>query len=324
MVTCYDFPSARIVEEAGVDLVLVGDTAAMTVLGYDSTVPVTVDELLVLVKAVRRGLKTPLLVGDLPFGSYEVSNEQAVATAQRFLKEGGCDAVKLEGGGVMIERARAIAATGIAVVGHVGLTPQTATAVGGFKAQARTAERAQQVIADARALQDAGCCMLVFEAIPAPVAEVAMSHLAIPVIGIGAGSATDGQVLVWHDLLGLFEWGSPRFVKRYAELRPQILGALEAYASEVRSRRFPSAEYTYSIDPAELDELKARLAAATPQAPTGSPAAAAGPLASAGSQASEAPERPTDLQAPPATLPATGGWPSSRPVGSPGQPSGSP
>ncbi len=262
MITCYDYPSARIAEEANVDLVLVGDTAAMTVLGYDSTVPVTVDELLVLVKAVRRGMRSPLLVGDLPFGSYEVSNEQAIATAQRFVKEGGCDAVKLEGGGVMIDRARAIAATGIPVVGHVGLTPQTATAVGGFKAQARTAERAQQVIEDARALEQAGCCLLVFEAIPAPVAALAMAHLQIPVIGIGAGAATDGQVLVWHDLLGLFEWGSPRFVKRYAELRPRILRAIEAYASEVRGRRFPSAEYTYSIDPDELAELQARLAAA--------------------------------------------------------------
>lgn len=260
MVTCYDFPSARVVEEAGVDLVLVGDTAAMTVLGYDSTVPVTVDELLVLVKAVRRGLKSPLLVGDLPFGSYEVSNEQAIATAQRFVKEGGCDAVKLEGGGVMIERARAIASTGIPVVGHVGLTPQTATALGGFKAQGRTAERALQVIEDALALQEAGCCCIVFEAIPASVAEVAMERIEIPVIGIGAGSATDGQVLVWHDLLGLYEWGSPRFVKRYAELRQEILQALQSYAAEVRTGQFPTSEYTYSIAPEALEELRALLA----------------------------------------------------------------
>ncbi len=143
-----------------------------------------------------------------------------IATAQRFLKEAGCDAVKLEGGGVMVDRARAIAATGIPVVGHVGLTPQTATALGGFKAQARTAERAQQVIEHARALEEAGCCLIVFEAIPAAVTEVAMEQLSVPVIGIGAGAATDGQVLVWHDLLGLYEWGSPRFVKRYADLRP--------------------------------------------------------------------------------------------------------
>jgi 3-methyl-2-oxobutanoate hydroxymethyltransferase len=259
MVTCYDYPSARIVEEAGVDLVLVGDTAAMTVLGYDSTVPVTVDELLVLVKAVRRGLRSPLLVGDLPFGSYEVSNEQAVITAQRFVKEAGCDAVKLEGGGVMIERARAIASTGIPVVGHVGLTPQTATALGGFKAQGRTANRALQVVEDALALQDAGCCAVVFEAIPAAVAALVMERIEIPVIGIGAGGSTDGQVLVWHDLLGLYEWGSPRFVKRYADLRPQILDALQRYSTEVRAGQFPTSEYTYSIDPAELAELRALL-----------------------------------------------------------------
>jgi 3-methyl-2-oxobutanoate hydroxymethyltransferase len=259
MVTCYDYPSARVVEEAGVDMVLVGDTAAMTVLGYDSTVPVTVDELLVLVKAVRRGLRSPLLVGDLPFGSYEVSNEQAIITAQRFVKEGGCDAIKLEGGGVMIERARAIAATGIPVVGHVGLTPQTATALGGFKAQGRTADRAFQVIQDALALQQAGCCCVVFEAVPAAVAELAMERIEIPVIGIGAGGSTDGQVLVWHDLLGLYEWGSPRFVKRYAELRPQILDALERYCSEVRARQFPASEYTYSIDPSELLGLESQL-----------------------------------------------------------------
>lgn len=260
MVTCYDYPSARIVEEAGVDLVLVGDTAAMTVLGYDSTVPVTVDELLVLVKAVRRGLRSPLLVGDLPFGSYEVSNEQAVITAQRFVKEAGCDAVKLEGGGVMIERARAIASTGIPVVGHVGLTPQTATALGGFKAQGRTASRALQVVEDALALQDAGCCAVVFEAIPAAVAVLVMERIEIPVIGIGAGGSTDGQVLVWHDLLGLYEWGSPRFVKRYADLRPQILDALQRYSTEVRAGQFPTSEYTYSIDPAELAELRELLA----------------------------------------------------------------
>lgn len=261
MVTCYDYPSARIVEQAGVDLALVGDTAAMTVLGYESTVPVTVEELLVLVKAVRRGLTRPLLVGDLPFGSYEVSDVQAVITAQRFVKEGGCDAIKLEGGGPMIDRARAIAATGIPVVGHVGLTPQTATALGGFKAQGRTAERAAQVVRDALALQDAGCCCVVFEAIPAAVAQLAMQRLEIPTIGIGAGGATDGQVLVWHDLLGLYEWGSPRFVKRYAELRPQILDALRCYAGEVRSHEFPSSEYTYSIDPAELEQLRELLGA---------------------------------------------------------------
>ncbi|MHB1808025.1 MAG: 3-methyl-2-oxobutanoate hydroxymethyltransferase [Solirubrobacteraceae bacterium] len=262
MVTCYDFPSARMAEQAGVDLALVGDSAAMTVLGYDSTVPVTVDEMLMLTKAVRRGLSRPLLVGDLPFGSYEVSNEQALLTAQRFVKEAGCDAIKLEGGGPTIDRARAIAATGIPVVGHVGLTPQTATALGGFKAQARTAQRAAQLIADALALEQAGCCAVVFEAVPAAVAELASERLQIPAIGIGAGASTDGQVLVWHDLLGLYEWGSPRFVKRYAELRVETIDALRRYAAEVRERAFPSGEYVYSIDPAELERLQELLAQA--------------------------------------------------------------
>lgn len=259
MVTCYDFPSARMVEQAGIDLALVGDSAAMTVLGYDSTVPVTVEELLMLTKAVRRGLSSPLLVADLPFGSYEVSDEQALSTAQRFVKEAGADAIKLEGGGPIVQRARAIAASGIPVVGHVGLTPQTATALGGFKAQGRTAERAAQLIADALALQDAGCCAVVLEAVPAAIGELATKRLEIPTIGIGAGAGTDGQVLVWHDLLGLYEWGSPRFVKRYAQLRDEIVHALERYASEVQQRQFPSNEYVYSIDPDELARLEALL-----------------------------------------------------------------
>ncbi len=258
MVTCYDYPSARIVQEANVDLALVGDSAAMTVLGYDSTVPVTVEELLMLVKAVRRGLRTPLLLADLPFGSYEASDQLAVLTAQRFVKEGGADAVKLEGGGPIADRARAIAHTGIPVVGHVGLTPQTATALGGFKAQGRTADQALAVVEDAIALQQAGCCCIVFEAVPAAVTALARDQLEVPVIGIGAGPA-DGQVLVWHDILGLYEWGSPRFVKRYAQLRAPMLEAVQRYAAEVRAGEFPSSDYTYSIDPEQLEQLSVRL-----------------------------------------------------------------
>ncbi len=201
MVTAYDYPSAQVAEAAGVDVVLVGDSGAMTVLGYPSTVPVSTDEMLVLASAVRRGLQTPLLVGDLPFGSYEASDEQAITTAQRFVKEAGCDAVKLERGGTSAQRARAIAQSGIPVMGHVGLTPQTATALGGYRAQGRTSERAVAVARDALALQDAGCFSIVFEAIPAAVAAELMERLEVPVIGIGAGSATDGQVLVFHDLL---------------------------------------------------------------------------------------------------------------------------
>ena len=194
---------------------LVGDSGAMTVLGYPSTVPVSTDEMLMLAAAVRRGLQTPLLVGDLPFGSYEGSDELAIATAQRFVKEAGCDAVKLERGGTSVQRARAIVDAGIPVMGHVGLTPQTATALGGYRAQGRNAERALGVARDALALEEAGCFSLVFEAIPAAVAAALMPRLEIPVIGIGAGPATDGQVLVFHDLLGIYDGHAPRFAKRY-------------------------------------------------------------------------------------------------------------
>src|SRR5918911_121651 len=190
MVTAYDHPSALAVEAAGVDMVLVGDSAANNVLGYPDTVRVTVEELLMLAAAVRRGLETPLLVGDLPFGSYEASDALAIETAQRFVKEAGCDAVKLEGGGASVERARAIVRAGVPVMGHVGLTPQTATALGGYRAQGRTAERAAQVMQDALDLQDAGCFAVVFEAIPAEVTDLVMAHMEIAVIGIGAGPAT--------------------------------------------------------------------------------------------------------------------------------------
>jgi 3-methyl-2-oxobutanoate hydroxymethyltransferase len=249
-----------VAEEAGVDLVLVGDSGAMTVLGYPSTVPVSVDEMLMLASAARRGLKTPLLVGDLPFGSYEASDEQAVATAQRFVKEAGCDAVKLERGGTSAQRARAIVESGIPVMGHVGLTPQTATALGGYRAQARTSDRAVAVAGDALALQEAGCFSIVFEAIPAAVSAELMEHLEVPVIGIGAGPATDGQVLVFHDLLGIRDGLGPRFVKRYANIQQDMNEGVAAYAEDVRSRRYPAPEHTYSIDPAELASLQEALA----------------------------------------------------------------
>jgi 3-methyl-2-oxobutanoate hydroxymethyltransferase len=256
MVTAYDFPSAQIAEEAGVDLVLVGDTAAMTMLGHSATTPVSLDEMLVLAKAVRRGLRAPLLVGDLPFGSYERSDEQAIETATRYVKEAGCDVVKLERGGLSVERARAVVRAGIPVMGHVGLTPQTATALGGFKTQGKTADQAVQIAEEALALQAAGCFAIVFEAVPAAVSEVLVEKLSVPVIGIGAGAATDGQVLVWHDLLGITGGHTAKFVKRYADLRPQMVEAVAAYASEVRSRAFPTQEHTYSIEPDELDAFK--------------------------------------------------------------------
>ena len=214
-----------------------------------------------LAAAARRGLETPLLIGDLPFGSYEVSDEQAVMTAIRMVQEAGCDAVKLEGGGeAPARRARANVNAGIPVMGHVGLTPQTSTALGGWKAQGRTAVAAARIAAEAVALQEAGCFALVFEAIPAAVTEELMAQVEIPVIGIGAGPATDGQVLVFHDLLGIRDGLGPRFVKRYANLQQEMNAGITAYAEDVRARQYPAPEHTYSIDPQELAELRARLA----------------------------------------------------------------
>ncbi len=259
MVTAYDYPSAQVAQEAGVDIVLVGDSGAMTVLGYPSTVPVSTDEMLMLAAAARRGLQTPLLVGDLPFGSYEASDEQAIATAQRFVKEAGCDAVKLERGGTSVQRAQAIVAAGIPVMGHVGLTPQTATALGGYRAQGRTADQAIAVARDAIALEEAGCFSIVLEAIPAAVAQEIMARVEIPVIGIGAGPATDGQVLVFHDLLGIYDGHVARFAKRFADVRAHMVAGVAEYAAEVRSRAFPAPEHCYSIDDEQLATFRAGL-----------------------------------------------------------------
>jgi 3-methyl-2-oxobutanoate hydroxymethyltransferase len=259
MVTAYDAPGGRLADAAGVDLVLVGDSAAMTVLGYDSTVPATVDELIVLTRAVTRGASRPLVVADMPFGSFQVSDEEALHNAIRFVKEAGADAVKLEGAGPSLSRVAALVGAGIPVMGHIGLTPQSATALGGFKAQGRTAEKAIQLLADARALEAAGCFSIVLEAVPAPVAAKITLELSVPTIGIGAGAECDGQVLVWHDLLGLYAGHSPRFVKRYADLAGEIQKALEAYAGEVRSGAFPEEQHTYSIPDEELALFEASL-----------------------------------------------------------------
>jgi 3-methyl-2-oxobutanoate hydroxymethyltransferase len=260
MITAYDYPSAQVAEAAGVDVVLVGDSGAMTVLGYPSTVPVTIDEMLMLCSAVRRGLTTPLLVGDLPFASYEASNEQAIRTAQRFVKEAGCDAVKLERGGSSAERARAIVAAGIPVMGHVGLTPQTATALGGYRSQGRTAERALDVARDALALQEAGCFSIVFEAVPSEFTQAVHSQLDIPIIGIGAGPAADGQVLVFHDLLGIYDGHAARFVKRYADIRGAMIAGVSKFAEEVRTRKYPEPEHGYTMAPDEAAALADKLA----------------------------------------------------------------
>lgn len=259
MVTAYDFPSAQVVEEVGVDVVLVGDSAANCVLGYDSTVPVGMEEMIMLAAAVRRGLRTPLMVGDMPFGSYEASNELAVANAQRLVKEAGCDAVKLEGGGTSVDRAKAIVDAGIPVMGHVGLTPQTATALGGLKAQGRTAEKAIKVAEDAIGLDQAGCFAIVIEAVPEAVSEMIVRKVEAPTIGIGAGNVTAGQVLVLHDLVGFNAGHVAKFVKRYADVRGEMRRGLEQYVEEVRSGAFPAPEHVYSVDPAELEGLRKRL-----------------------------------------------------------------
>ena len=263
MVTAYDAPSGRLADEAGADLVLVGDSAAMTVLGHDSTVPATMDEMIVLTRAVTRGARRPFVIADMPFGSFQVSDAEALENAIRFVKEAGADAVKLEGAGPTLTRVAAIVGAGIPVMGHVGLTPQSATMLGGFRAQGRTADKAAQLISDARALEGAGCFSIVLEAVPAPVADEVTRRLTVPTIGIGAGAGTDGQVLVWHDLLGLYEGTSPRFVKRYANLASTIRDALAAYAADVREGRFPEDVHTYSMPVEELEAFRAAVGTET-------------------------------------------------------------
>jgi 3-methyl-2-oxobutanoate hydroxymethyltransferase len=259
MITAYDAPSGRLADAAGADVILVGDSAAMTVLGHDSTVPATMDEMVVLTRAVTRGARRPLVVADMPFGSFQVSDEAAVENGVRFLKEAGADAVKVEGAGATLSRVHALVGAGVPVMGHIGLTPQSATMLGGFKAQGRTAEKARRLYDDALALQAAGVFSLVLEAVPAPVAARITEALAIPTIGIGAGVDCDGQVLVWHDLLGLYEGHAPRFVKQYADLATEIRTAVAAYVDEVRGRRFPEERHTYSMPDEELERFEAEL-----------------------------------------------------------------
>ena len=252
MVTAYDAPGARLAEQAGIDILLVGDTAGMVVLGHEGTVPVTMEEMLFLTRTVARVVQRPLVVGDMPFGSYHVSDEDAVRNAIRFVKEADADVVKLEGAGPSLSRVRAIVSAGIGVMGHVGLTPQSETILGGFKTQGRTAATARQLLGDALALEAAGCFAVVLEAVPTPVAARITEALTVPTIGIGAGAECDGQVLVYHDLLGLTEGRAPRFVKRYAHLADDIRNALTAYAADVRSGAYPAEEHTYRMPEEEL------------------------------------------------------------------------
>ena len=259
MVTAYDAPSARLADAAGVDVVLVGDSAAMTVFGYDSTTSITVDDMLLLSRAVRRGTTHALVVADMPFGSFQVSDEDTVAHAIRFVKEAGVDAVKVEGAGPRLRRVGALLDAGIAVMGHIGLTPQSVNLLGGYKPQGRTAIKAQRLLDDAQALERAGCFAVVLEAIPARVAAAIARAIAIPAIGIGAGAQCDGQVLVWHDMLGLGGGHVPKFVKQYADLGRDITKALEAYVADVRSGLFPGAQHTYSMPEDELAMFEADL-----------------------------------------------------------------
>jgi 3-methyl-2-oxobutanoate hydroxymethyltransferase len=252
MLTAYDYSGASLVDEAGLDLILVGDSLAMTVLGHPNTVSVTVEEMLHHCKAVARGAKRAFLIGDMPFMSYQVERGEAIRNAGRFLKEGGMDAVKLEGGREVADTVRAIVAAGIPVMGHLGLTPQSATKLGGFKVQGKTAAAAQRLLEDALLLQEAGCFAIVLEAIPAPVGKMVSQKLTIPTIGIGAGPDCDGQVLVFHDILGLFDRFTPKFAKRYADLREPILTALRTYRQEVEAGDFPTPAHSFSIDEAEL------------------------------------------------------------------------
>jgi 3-methyl-2-oxobutanoate hydroxymethyltransferase len=256
MITAYDYPTALLVDQSPIETILVGDSLGMVVLGYESTVPVTMEEMIHHTKAVVRGARNSFVVADLPFMSYHVSIEEAVRNAGRLIKEGGADAVKLEGGGPMVETVRTIVSVGIPVMGHLGLTPQTATMLGGFKVQAREAAAARSVIADARALEAAGAFSIVLEAIPAQLGERITRDLAIPTIGIGAGPQCDGQVLVLHDTIGLFQRFVPKFVKRYADIGGAIAQALDSYSRDVESGAFPGAEHSFNMRPDEISRLE--------------------------------------------------------------------
>ena len=266
MVTAYDHPSARLASEAGVDLILVGDSAGNNVLGYPTTVPMTMDESVMLTASVARARPRALVIGDMPFGSFQASDADAVRNGVRLVKA-GADAVKLEGAGTMASRVRALVGAGIPVMGHIGLTPQSATALGGMKAQGRTAASARRLLDAARELEDAGSFAIVLESVPARIAAHVTEALSIPTIGIGAGPGCDGQVLVWHDLLGINEGAAPRFVKRYADLAGAIRRGLEAFASDVRSGAYPADEHEYKIAAEELRAFQSELGLRNDDAP---------------------------------------------------------
>jgi len=255
MLTAYDYPTAMAMDKAGVDSILVGDSLAMVVLGYDNTLPVTMEEMLHHCRAVSRGAKTALLIGDMPFMSYQVSVEEATRNAGRFLQQGSMDAVKLEGGRERADAIRSITGAGIPVMGHLGLTPQSVHQLGGFRAQGKTAIAAKRLLEDAMILEEAGCFSIVLESVPARLAELISNRISIPTIGIGAGAGCDGQVLVTHDLLGLFDRFTPRFVRKYADFHSEMQRAFADYIEDVETKRFPAQEHTVEMDDAEWDAL---------------------------------------------------------------------
>ncbi|MBE7535850.1 MAG: 3-methyl-2-oxobutanoate hydroxymethyltransferase [Anaerolineales bacterium] len=255
MLTAYDYPTALAMDKAGIDSILVGDSLGMVVLGYENTLPVTMEEMLHHCRAVSRGAKSALLVGDMPFMSYQVSVEEATRNAGRFLQHGGMDAIKLEGGHERAGAIRSIVEAGIPVMGHLGLTPQSVNQLGGFRAQGKTAAAAKRLVEDALILEDAGCFSIVLESVPARLAELISKKISIPTIGIGAGAGCDGQVLVTHDLLGLFDRFTPKFVKQYADFHSAMQKAFSQYIEEVESKRFPAQEHTVEMKDVEWDAL---------------------------------------------------------------------
>jgi 3-methyl-2-oxobutanoate hydroxymethyltransferase len=256
MCTAYDYPFGMLADEAGMDIVLVGDSLGMVVMGLEGTVEVTMEHMIHHIRAVVRGCKSPLIVGDMPFMSYNISIPEAIHNAGRLMKEGGCDVVKLEGGRDFAPTIEAIVKAGIPVQGHIGLTPQTASALGGFKTQGRDAGAAKGIIDDAKSLQDAGAFSIVLEAVPAPLGQLVSEAVKVPVIGIGAGPYVDGQVLVTHDMVGLFERFVPKFVKQYVQIRPIILEAMSNYREEVVNVTFPTSEHSFTMSDEVLEELK--------------------------------------------------------------------
>ncbi|MBI5839170.1 MAG: 3-methyl-2-oxobutanoate hydroxymethyltransferase [Chloroflexi bacterium] len=255
MLTAYDYPTALAIDNAGIDSILVGDSLGMVVLGYENTLPVTMEEMLHHSRAVSRGAKHALLVGDMPFMSYQVSVEDATRNAGRFLQQGGMDAVKLEGGRERVDAIRAITGSGIPVMGHLGLTPQSVHQLGGFRAQGKTASAAKRLVEDALLLEEAGCFSIVLESVPARLAELISQKLSIPTIGIGAGTGCDGQVLVTHDLLGLFDRFTPKFVKKYANFHAEMNKAFSDYIEDVETKRFPAQEHSVEMDDKEWESL---------------------------------------------------------------------